>query len=400
MRPPKTACCLLALVALLAGPVTADAVDGASERPEVVRGRAWALYDVSSVRGERYCLPYANNGYSLEVRESDAVSRRVLVRSSTADLDCRAAFPPAPGSIPPDAVPYLESVGERAELAERCRALTSGCRTQVEAVRRIICWVSSAIDYRDGPDVPVDPRDVLRQGSANCVGAAELAVALLREAGIPARGVRGFLVPAETGTAAPAGGMKREQSLGEEGLHRWIEVYYPGAGWVFSDPFRSVDYVGPRYLVFDVEQPPGGGGPARFGRARPELRSSASTFIQRLDAGGILLAVDRLPGPGARSGLTVRRNGPLQYAPALVGVVGGRGTGDPDEARLRPLRGTADDTVRVTGVRRGLFSFTGLATGTYRLDFYREGTYIGSGRATVHYPPRHRGVRRIEIAAP
>jgi hypothetical protein len=229
------------------------------------------------------------------------------------------------------------------------------------------------------------------------VGAAELAVALLREAGIPARSVRGYLVPAESATAASPGELKREQSLGEEGLHRWIEVYYPGAGWVFSDPFRSVDYVGPRYLVFDVEQPPQGDGPAAFERARPGLRSSASTFIQRLDADGALVAVDRLPGPMARTGLTVRRNWPMQYAPALVGLAGISGTGLPDEVRLRPLRGKGDLTVRVAALRRGLFSFTGLETGTYRLDFYREGAYAGSGRATVHYPPRRPGVQRIEI---
>jgi len=398
MRPRKIASCLPVLFATLlalsfAGVTLAESPAG----PDVVRGSAWALYDVSSVRGEPHCLPYANNGYALEVLESDAVSRRVLVRSTPGDLDCRAVFPPKPGTIPLEAASYARRAGERPELAARSAELTAGSRTQVQAVRRIICWVSREVAYSDGPQVPGDPLDVFRSGTANCVGASELAVALLREAGIPARGVRGFLASTELADSGPQRYAKREQSLGDEGLHRWIEIYYPGSGWVFSDPFRSVDYVGPRYLVFDVEMPPEDTGPARFGRARPELRASASTFIQSIERGGLLVATDRLPQLPAREGMTVRRNGPLQYAPAIVGRVTAANGDSPDEVRLLPFRSAPGFVERVALVRRGVFSFTGLEAGAYRLAFYRDDRRVGSCRTMVHHPPRNPGIVHIDL---
>ena len=33
--------------------------------------------------------------------------------------------------------------------------------------------------------------------------------------------------------------------------HRWIEVYYPDRGYVFSDPWASINGVDARYLPFD-----------------------------------------------------------------------------------------------------------------------------------------------------
>ncbi len=163
--------------------------------PVVVQGEQWALYDVSSVKGAPYCMPYENSGYSLEIQGVDPVSRRVMVHSRQGDLDSRAVFPPQPGSIPTEAAVYAASSGAVPDLTALARSLTRSCRTQYQAVNRVLCWVSGAIDYRTGPGVPVKPREVWRQGAGNCVGASELAVALLREVGIPARGVRGFLAP-------------------------------------------------------------------------------------------------------------------------------------------------------------------------------------------------------------
>ena len=63
---------------------------------------------------------------------------------------------------------------------------------------------------------------------AYCVGFAELAVDLLRRVGISARTVQGILRtdPGADGYEAAIGGV----------YHRWIEVYYPDRGYVFSDP--------------------------------------------------------------------------------------------------------------------------------------------------------------------
>lgn len=379
--------------------------------PAVVQGHEWALYDVSSIRNFPYCLAYRNGGYSLEIRGTDPVSRRVLVRIEPGDLDCRAVFPPDPGAWPPEAAAYTGSPGTFPELTEHSRSLTSGCRTQYQAVNQVLCWLSGTIEYRSGPGIPPEPLEVLRKGRANCVGAAELAVALLREAGIPARGVRGFLAPlSASGTSSPDASV--EMSLGEEGLHRWIEVYYPEAGWVFSDPFRSVNHVSPRYLVFALESPPetgatgpghGGPVPAKFQRLRPEMDDSVSTFIRLLDRGGLLVPTDVVPSLRARAGMTVRRNSPVQFRPALVGFVTlapACGLPSPDTVCLFPAGPRNDQPAagqRTAAIRNGLFSFTDLQTGEYRLHFFSNGRAVGSERAVVHFPPQRSGVVPIVL---
>ncbi len=87
-----------------------------------------------------------------------------------------------------------------------------------------------------------DPAAVFASRRAYCVGYAELAVDLLRRVGISARTVQGVLRtdPDADGYDASIGGV----------YHRWIEVYYPDRGYVFSDPSSSVNGVDARYIPF------------------------------------------------------------------------------------------------------------------------------------------------------
>jgi transglutaminase-like putative cysteine protease len=66
----------------------------------------------------------------------------------------------------------------------------------------------------------------LRQGF--CQYYASAAAVLLREAGIPTRFVQGFL----PGQRSPDG----TEIVRNSGAHAWIEVYFPGFGWVMFDP--------------------------------------------------------------------------------------------------------------------------------------------------------------------
>ena len=60
--------------------------------------------------------------------------------------------------------------------------------------------------------------------------------------GIPARTVQGILrtKPGSEGYDSRIGGV----------YHRWIEVYYPDRGFVFSDPSASINAVDARYVPF------------------------------------------------------------------------------------------------------------------------------------------------------
>ncbi len=52
---------------------------------------------------------------------------------------------------------------------------------------------------------------------------------LLRDMGVPTRIVEGFL----PGTVDPSSGM---ETIRMSSAHSWVEVYFPGHGWVMFDP--------------------------------------------------------------------------------------------------------------------------------------------------------------------
>jgi transglutaminase-like putative cysteine protease len=122
------------------------------------------------------------------------------------------------------------------------RALAGNAATEVEAVERILGGVASSVRYDADRSRKQDPASVFASRRAHCVGFAELAVDLLRRVGIDARTVQGILRtrPGTEGFDSHIGGV----------YHRWIEIYYPDLGFVFSDPSSSINGVDARYVAF------------------------------------------------------------------------------------------------------------------------------------------------------
>jgi len=178
---------------------------------------------------------YDNDGYSLAVSplpRGEGVELRVRV--SAAPLSSRAPFPtggPRDSSLP--------QAPERDELA---RGLARGSAHEAQAVEQILEGLASRLRYDPDRTRRQDPASVFASRRAHCVGYSELAVDLLRRAGIAARTVQGVLRagPGADGYEAGIGGV----------YHRWIEIYYPDSGFVFSDPSASINGVDARYLPF------------------------------------------------------------------------------------------------------------------------------------------------------
>ncbi len=219
-------------------------------------GEQKAVYRASGFDG-RLFDQYDNDGYSLTVRTEADGSLTLSVRVSDGPLDSAAPFPTGQRPEPtPVAAPDRDAFA---------RSLTSGSRTQQEAVRRILLGLAGEVRY-DGDRLRLqDPFAVFASRRAYCVGFSELAVDLLRRAGISARTVQGVL-------HSEPGADRYESRIGGV-FHRWIEVYYRDRGYVFSDPMYSVNGVDARYVPF-----------GRRALARPrDIRLTAMTLEGGLD---------------------------------------------------------------------------------------------------------------------
>ncbi|MBK6404599.1 MAG: transglutaminase domain-containing protein [Holophagales bacterium] len=195
-----------------------------------------------------------------------------------------AAYPVDPRILPTDAREVLaDPLPADDELEALSRMLLRGATTQLEAVERVVAWVSQRIRYDLPGLIPESAASCHRSRRGSCVGRSLLAADLLRRGGLPARQVTGIL------TARGASELTdNSRELFNEGIsgvrHRWIEVHVSGLGWVPSDPGGLANTVTARHLALPGAPPDGFGlrvlsrGPALERRAhdgtlaRPRLR--------------------------------------------------------------------------------------------------------------------------------
>jgi hypothetical protein len=209
------------------------------------------------------------------------------------------------------------------ELPRELVGITNATSSPFEAFARLVEFVSSRITIDENDLGPQDAASVLRRGRGRCSGRANLAVGLLRAAGIPARVVLGVTV-------------------GEHGArwHRWGEAWLGPLGWVAFDPGTSLGLVSVRYL------PLTGAG---------EGTALSGVRVERIDERGFL----SLP---MRSGMRV-----LPVGGATVHLVAP--SGKPDLTALL----FAPDGSRWARRGRGAVTFGRMLPGRYRLVWLAAG---------------------------
>ncbi len=161
----------------------------------------------------------------------------------------RHPFAYAPG-LAGDLAPYLAPVAEPdaaapgpllAALHASLPAPSEGTGT-VALLGALNAAVHDAVSYTVRMEEGVQsPEETLRTRTGSCRDSAWLLVALLREHGLAARFVSGYLVQLAPdpdtmlGVDGPAGAVADFTDL-----HAWAEVFLPGAGWVGLDPTSSL----------------------------------------------------------------------------------------------------------------------------------------------------------------
>ncbi len=125
--------------------------------------------------------------------------------------------------------PYTIASG--CELPEALRKPPTP-KPAVEALIDLNTWIFKNIAYERREEGDAHPPEfILRERRGACRDSAALLVEVLRQQGLAARLVSGFLWEGHT-----AEGDRRA----ENALHAWVETYLPGAGWIGMDPTNGI----------------------------------------------------------------------------------------------------------------------------------------------------------------
>jgi uncharacterized protein (DUF2126 family) len=140
------------------------------------------------------------------------------------------------GELAQDLAPFLRVVEHGPRFSERIASARSAFNTAntVEVLVQLVRAASREVRYvvRIEPGIQ-ECEETLRLGSGSCRDSAWLLVQTLRNLGLAARFVSGYLVQLAPDVKPLEGppGPERDHT----DLHAWAEVYLPGAGWIGLD---------------------------------------------------------------------------------------------------------------------------------------------------------------------
>ncbi len=221
---------------------------------KVLDGEHTVVYDIVNPRGVAFIPDYSNESFTQKVVNLDEFSKRVTVTSKMTLLKTRIPYPLAAGVIPSSAAKYLAAERDRQSddpaIQQLAREITRDSRYMHEASNAVLSWIADNLTFDTSITVPSDAVSALRYKKAYCVGYSNLAVAMLRAAGIPARIAHGYLPPGyEWGFSKEYWGVK----VNDGGYHAYLEIFFPDTGWVFSDAEHSHHFVDPFHIILRLD---------------------------------------------------------------------------------------------------------------------------------------------------
>ncbi len=221
---------------------------------KVLEGEHTVTYDIVNPRGVAFIPDYSNESFTQKVTSQDEFSKRVQVTSRMHPMKTRVPYPVPSGSIPGAIQQYLAPERDRQSddpnIRNLARDLAQGNRYAHEAANNILDWIADNLTFDTSITVPSDAVSALKYRKAYCVGYSNLAVAMLRAAGIPARVAHGYLPPGyQWGFTKDYWGVK----VNDGGFHAYLEIYYPDTGWAFTDAEHSHHFVDPFHIILRLD---------------------------------------------------------------------------------------------------------------------------------------------------
>jgi len=220
----------------------------------VLEGEHTVTYDIVNPRGVAFIPDYANESFVQKVISQDEFSKRVQVTAKMAPMKTRVPFPIPAGMVNGSLQQYLMPERDRQSgdpsIVRLAGELTQGSRYAHEAANAVLTWIADNLTFDSSITVPSDASSALKYRKAYCVGYSNLAVAMLRAAGIPARIAHGYLPPGyEWGFSKDYWGVK----VNDGGFHAYLEIYFPDTGWVFTDAEHSHFFVDPFHIILRLD---------------------------------------------------------------------------------------------------------------------------------------------------
>ncbi|MFD3748395.1 transglutaminase family protein [Nocardia sp. NPDC058633] len=187
-----------------------------------------------------------------------------------------------------DLAPYLRRVDEAGPgsgpgelLREWARAhRPQGPTRAIDYLVELNYALRNAVDYTVRMEAGVQtPDHTLRTALGSCRDSAWLLVGVLRELGLAARFVSGYLVqltsdvPSLDGPSGPTADFTD--------LHAWTEVYLPGAGWVGMDPTSGL-FAGEGHIPLAATPHPGAAAPITGATGITEATLDFSNVVRRI----------------------------------------------------------------------------------------------------------------------
>ncbi len=221
---------------------------------KILEGEHTVVYDIVNPRGVAFIPDYRNESFEQKVVNLDEFSKRVTVTSRMKPMKTRVPYPIPARLFDSSISPYLSPERDRQSgdpsITRLAGDITKGSRYAHDAANAILSWIADNLTFDTSISVPSDALSALRYRKAYCVGYSNLAVALLRAAGIPARVAHGYLPPGyEWGFSKEYWGVK----VNDGGFHAYLELYYPDTGWVFSDAEHSQNFVDPFHIILRLD---------------------------------------------------------------------------------------------------------------------------------------------------